>query len=384
MAKYTVTRSCGHEETVALVGKTKDREWRLENVEASKLCYECYQEDLKRCHEEANREAAEVAKDNNYPALTGTEKQIPWAETIRIELLGRMEEIIHNKRYGVDDASLLQSAIEHIKETKTTAHWWIDHRFITGDSDGIIGLLNDELKQIKHEALMPPKEEIEQAMAESTVRPENPRTETVAEIRVKENTVEIFFPEKREDFREIVKNDLRMKWDGKWKRDLLLRNGTPEDRAAEAGHKLLAAGFIIRIFDDAIREKAITGDYEPECTSWILARIKGDYAGWLAIIWSREDDFYDAARKLPGSRYSKPNVIVRPEHYEEILDFAEMYGFRIAEKAQALIDAARITKENTLVANIEALPKKEHVKGLSGPPVLEVPENIEVADEFKD
>ena len=384
MAKYTVTRACGHEEPVALIGKAKDREWRLEKVEPYKLCYECYQEDMKRRREEANREAAEVAKENRYPALTGTEKQIPWAETVRIELMARMEEIIHNKRYGVENASLFQNAVEHIKETKTTAHWWIDHRFLTGDSTGIIALLNDTIKLIKHEALMPPKEEIKQALAESTVRPEKSLTETVAEIRVKENTIEIFFPEKREDFREIVKNGLRMKCDGKWKRNLVSRNGIPEDRAAEAGHRLLAAGFIIRIFDEGIREKTVAGDYEPECTSWILAKVKGDYEGWLVINWSREDDFYKAARRLPGSRYSRPSVVVPPEHYEEVLDFAEMYGFKVSGAAQRLIDNARMIKQNTLIANVEPPVEKEHALGLSTPPVLDVPENVEVADEFKD
>jgi hypothetical protein len=33
MAKYDVTRACGHEEIVNLVGPHKNREWRLESIE---------------------------------------------------------------------------------------------------------------------------------------------------------------------------------------------------------------------------------------------------------------------------------------------------------------------------------------------------------------
>lgn len=316
MAKYTVIRSCGHEETVALVGKTKDREWRLTNVEPYKLCYECYQEDLKKRREEAAQEATEAAKVNKLPELTGTEKQLPWAETIRIDLINRMEEIAHDKRYGADTAKV-QPIIDYIKSCKTSTHWWIDHRFLVRDSHGIMQLLVDENEALKSEVIATPKEVIEEAEVEAVVRPENPLTETVAEIRVKENTVEVFFPEKRDDFREIIKS-LHFEWDRKWKRELVSRNGSPDDRAAEVGHILLAKGFIIRIFGEAIRVRAIAGDYEQECTNWILAYTGEKYKGWFVIDWDRKDDFYDAARKLPGSKYDKPYVVVPPEHVQEV------------------------------------------------------------------
>lgn len=384
MAKYTVTRLCGHEETVNLIGKIKDREWRLDRVESSKLCSECYQIDLQRRREEANREAAEVAKDNNIPTLTGTEKQIPWAETIRIELIARMEEIIYDKRYGNDVGPYLQDAIEYLKANRTSAHWWIDHRFIVRDSDSIVALLNDAIKQIKYEEIMPPKELVKDILAESTVRPESPKTETVAEIRILDDILEIRFPEKRDSFREIVKSDLKMVWSDGWKRRINFKNGTIEDRAAEAGNRLLHAGFPIRIFDAVIREKAISADYKIECTRWITARIEGNYKGWLSISWSRDEDLYRKAKNVTGAKYDKPNVVVSPEHFAEVLDFAEMYKFEISDGAMKIIAVAEEVRDNSIIG-IAAEPKeKDYAIVQDKPPVLEIPTEVDVADEFKD
>lgn len=46
MAKYTVKMSCGHEETVELFGKGKDRERSIEYFEDHGLCKECYKKKI--------------------------------------------------------------------------------------------------------------------------------------------------------------------------------------------------------------------------------------------------------------------------------------------------------------------------------------------------
>lgn len=46
MAKYTITRSCGHEETVTLFGKQSKRDWAMKQAE-NYLCKECYKEQHK-------------------------------------------------------------------------------------------------------------------------------------------------------------------------------------------------------------------------------------------------------------------------------------------------------------------------------------------------
>jgi hypothetical protein len=383
MAKYTVTRSCGHEETIQLIGKIKDRDWRLEHVEASKLCYDCWQKELARQREEEHREAAEVAREQHLPALIGTEKQIPWAESVRQLLLAAIDEFIYRyvKAEKRNDPKLLE-AVERIKN-KTEARWWIDHRG-ADTSHEIERLLEEVAKEAKVEQMQPPPEIVANAKAEATVRPEHSITETVAEIRALENSIDISFPERRDDFRELVKKRLKMAWKDKWIRNLKPQHGTPADRAAEAGHCLLEAGFPIRIFDQAIREKAVFGDYEPEHTRWVMGIVSGDHSGWFSIRWSRDEDFYQAARKIPGSRYSKPVVVVPPEQFEQVLDFARMYDFRISEKAREIADTARLTRDNMLVAKVGPGPEQEYMTPLSKPPILEVPEHVSIADEFKD
>lgn len=383
MAKYDVTRSCGHVETIGLVGKHKNREWRLEHVEPYKLCHECYQAELARQREEENREAAEVAKEQGLPSLVGTEKQVAWAETLRQKMLADIDELNAREvpKFQRNDPKLLTAI--HAIRSKTEAKWWIDHRGLCGFE--LIRLLEKEYKAAKAEQAQPPAEVIADAKAEATVRPENPVTETVAEIRVLEDAIEVEFPERRDDFWEIVKKRLQMEWAGKfWRRNLTFKAGSPADRAAEAGHRLLAAGFSVRIFDEDIRSRAIAGSYEPEQTRWIQRRAQGEHEGWFAINWQYPDDFYGAAKAIRGSRYSKPSVVVPPEQYEAVLDFANLYGFRLTEKAQEIAGAAMRAKENSLIAKVGPLPEREFVVATGRPPVLEVPTEVAVADEFRD
>ncbi len=380
--KYTVTRACGHEEIVALVGKVKNREWRLENVEPSKFCHDCYQAELARQREKENREAAEVARENNLPGLTGTEKQIAWAESIRQQLLADIDEFIYKqiKAEYRNDPKLLE-AIKRIK-SKTNASWWIDNRGMKTSYE-FKQLLEDASREVKTEKIQPI---IDAAKVEATIRPENAKTESVAEIRALKGAIEISFPEKRDDFWGVVKRQLNMEWTGRsWRRNLKARNGTPQDRVAEAGHKILAAGFPIRIYDANIRAMTISGEYEPECTRWVQKRTTGEYMGWFAITWdNRKGDFYKVAKAIGGSRYSKPSVVVPPESFEEVLDFAKMYGFKLSDAAMEVAETARRTREATLTVKVDA-PKKQHKVMVSGkPPVLEVPTEVGVDDEFKD
>jgi len=388
MAWYNITYACGHEGREQIYGPTKNRQW-IADRKAEGLCPDCYQKELKRKHEEENAKAAEVNKEYGLPELIGTPKQVAWAETCRRDLIAKIQKVIDEELEHIDESKKdvplkrLTIALQHIMSQESAA-WWIDNRGLEGRYE-IVSLLAKHYKEANSE---PEKKLIEAEKiaieAEATVRPENPVTETVAEILVKDDSVEIVFPEKRDDFRELVKSTLKMKWEGRWVRKLVPRNGTPVDRAAEAGHRLLAAGFPIRIFDAAIREKAIRGEYEPECTRWILTRTSGEYNGWLVVSWECPDDFYKAARRLPGSRYSSPCVVVRPEHYEEVLDFAAKYGFKISASAQAFIDAAREIRERALVPHIDEPEKVKHIVTSGKPPVLEVPSEVGIADEFKD
>ena len=75
MAKYEIHHACGCVRTVNLYGHHKDRERTIEWLETQE-CPEC-----KRQRE--NEESAAKAKAAGRPELTGSEKQIAWANTIR-------------------------------------------------------------------------------------------------------------------------------------------------------------------------------------------------------------------------------------------------------------------------------------------------------------
>jgi hypothetical protein len=379
MAKYDVERACGHTETVDLYGPRKNREWRIENVEAEKLCRECYLAKLAEERELANKQAAEEAQAQGLPKLEGTEKQVAWAETIRQEVLAAIDEFIVEDE--AEDPRVIE-LISHIK-SKVSASWWIDHRETSNYRiRRLLEAAIDEVNTLKLES----HPAAQDAKAEATVRPENPVTETVAEIRIQGNVVEVSFPERRDDFREIVKRKLNMEWmrgSQSWQRTISLADGTPADRAAEAGHRLLAAGFCIRIYDPELRKKAIDGNYEPESTRWIFRRTGGDYDGWFSLSWNRGEDYYGVAKRLPGSRWDKPNVVVPPEQFEEVLDFADMYGFSLSPGAEELVAQARQIKERALVADVEASDDMKVIVGTT-PSVLEVPQEVEIVEELRD
>lgn len=379
MPKHQVSCcDCGTAFKVHLEGPRRTREWRLKNWDWR--CDACRQKAIER----ANAEAASQAESMGLPELTGTEKQIPWAENIRME---RVENLREYAARCQERPRLLR--LDHFEAEpavtwilgQTSAAWWINHREL--------GLR--ELLQQAHHAVQA-SDPVSQALkadadADATVRPPDPITETVAEITAAEDSVTIRFPEKRDDFRELVRFRLRYTWTGSaWVRKLSKFNGTPADRAGEAGAKLLNAGFIIRIHDPETREKAVGATYIPECRRWIKARVSGKYAGWFSISWTRPDDFYSDAKRLPAARYDKPDVVVPAEHYNEVADFARINGFRISDGARALMGQAADAVDRALVASPEPAddepPARRPDDGKPAP--MDVPENVDVPEDFMD
>lgn len=87
--------------------------WAAENIT---LCPDCYRKQ-KRAAEEAHDK--ELTKDIDFAPLTGSEKQIAWAEKIRTHALARLCEI-----YGDIDPEI----VELLTRTIVDSRWWIDNR----------------------------------------------------------------------------------------------------------------------------------------------------------------------------------------------------------------------------------------------------------------
>lgn len=409
MAKaYFPCAQCGA--SVTVIGQNRNLADRLAEYRQSQgaLCPDCWKAERDEARAEASQQAAEHAAVSGLPVLQGSEKQVAWAETIRQDRIAKLAVIeaaleASREKAPAGACEVIADALAAIKAVDA-AKWWIDHRdsaIFTNTRDFQIWLMGgaeygklshpEQIARARHhfgglpkraaEAAPVPAEIIADAKAEATVRPESPKTETVAEIAIDGEAITVAFPEKRDDFWQIIKPGLRFEWAGRhWRRPIPVTAGPIQDRAAEVGHRLLAAGFIVRIYDPAIRASAVAGDFEPERTRWVQRHASGAFF----IRWGKDEDFYQAARKLPRSHYDKPGVTVPAEFFEEVLDFAECHGFTLTAKAREVADQARANKEAAMVAKVAPKPRRAKVTADTAPPKLDVPESSEIADDLRD
>lgn len=136
MSKYDITYACGHDGRIDIAGPYKNREYLAER-ESRKLCPECYSAKLAADRAAASAAAAEQAKATGLPALTGSAKQIAWAETIRAKAVAELKILTAyldalERKPALTDGNRL--AIRLGREaiatalSRTYAHEWIDSR----------------------------------------------------------------------------------------------------------------------------------------------------------------------------------------------------------------------------------------------------------------
>ncbi|MCK7579282.1 MAG: hypothetical protein MZV65_28500 [Chromatiales bacterium] len=350
---YFSCHECG--ESVAVYGSTRREADRLADWHASQehLCAACRRAELER----ENQQAAEHNAAAGLPPLTGSDKQAAWAESIRARKLDTLDRARRGELSDLERISFVGTidlsdpavpALVDALRGQTSASWWIDRR------DRKTEVLLEELARTQPPTPSKPDpieaELAAAALAEATVRPTDEITATVAEIRLIGERIEIVFPEKREDFRQLIRYELGYAWSGTaWGRVITDRSGPLADRVIEAGHRLLSAGFPIRLQDADLRARAVAGDYAPEQKRWITGYTAGKYQGWLCLQWPKDDNIYTPAHRLPGCRYDKPNIAVPPASFDAIEDFAEAYQFAISDTARRYLDAARTAHESALI-----------------------------------
>lgn len=130
MAQYGVTHTCGHSEWHDLIGPGKDRERKLSWLETT-VCSECYKAQKEAEKTAANEYAKTANAETGLPELTGTEKQIAWAETIRLKIATDMSDLvsrIDNAVRGTDELKqlALRGAATIMRQTKAT--YWINNK----------------------------------------------------------------------------------------------------------------------------------------------------------------------------------------------------------------------------------------------------------------
>lgn len=174
------------------------------------------------------------------------------------------------------------------------------------------------------------------------IRPVSPKSETVARLRLHGNALQIEFPEKRDDFRTLAKA-MDCQWSQPyWQRDLGDLAGNHTDRLIETGNKLLTGGFIVAVETEDLRDAITAGQFAPEVRRWVLVVKSDENVNWFALKWSRQDDLYNRAMRLTAARYSPPYVIVPPEHYDEVGDFAEVHRMELSTAAITLTNKVKM------------------------------------------
>lgn len=129
--KINVKCSCGHEIEVEVFGSADERENKIKWYE-NHVCSDCYK--------------AQQTADNGLPALTGTEKQISWAESIRAKRLDEVKALYHqtaernrkvlaahperaaDAKKAQDDLDKFYAQVMAWMQSKCDACFWIDTR----------------------------------------------------------------------------------------------------------------------------------------------------------------------------------------------------------------------------------------------------------------
>lgn len=91
--KITVTHICGHEEEIVVYGPGKQREWRIKNEEKS-YCPVCK---MKRFESIVIERLQVITDIDTLPPLEGTEKQVDWANKLRLRTISGMLDALEAK-----------------------------------------------------------------------------------------------------------------------------------------------------------------------------------------------------------------------------------------------------------------------------------------------
>ena len=379
MAKYNVTYKCGHEGVVNLVGPHVQRQNRIEYLEGT-VCPSCYQKEQEELAEKYD-------KANDLPELTGSEKQVEWARSIRRNCLQNFEslctqweedgrkavgEIVYtldNRESEIDKlyqeyADIICDSMSYISE-QTTARFFIDNRddFPT-KNDGGYSLIygsrhTSNFKQVlkrwaeayrdahdiqKIEAEKEEKE-IEQRV-QVTVEPVNKEHDTIVTLRKKDSGVNLYSEYDRDLVDVIHEFPLKMKWNKtSWVFTVEEFRGTFESVMAEFGNILLRKGFIVVFPNQEIADMAVSGNFKRYIrNAFYKIADRDDY---IVLKYNEDDDdVYMTIRNIPRAKTMSGKSIIDVASYESIEELMEANPdtFVMSDACKAMIESYKKSK----------------------------------------
>ena len=120
--EHCIVHACGHEQVHHIPGFTSQQERKARWLGTTR-CRTCFIAEKRAEEAEAARHHTAVITGLRLAELTGSERQVTWANTIRAE---RLAALVSNQ----GDQQLAGHACLAI----TNAKWWIDHRGL-GDAE---------------------------------------------------------------------------------------------------------------------------------------------------------------------------------------------------------------------------------------------------------
>lgn len=324
--KYEIEYACGHNGTVQLFGKTADRERKVKWLE-TQICPACEHAEIEKRRAEEATVAKEKAEEFGLPELEGTSKQVSWALTIRDNIIKReLDTLKRTQRRNSEAAENQRQFIDWLCQ-QNQASFWIDHRRHYSDELQYFWK-QDQQKKEEEKILLGVDDDTE------IIAPEEKSTNTIALIKEHLDFIEVK-SEKDDKVISCVKK-CGFKWrSGSWQLAIREKTGTADDRMTEVGNQLLNAGVSIEI-KKSLKEKTVHGDFKARSYKWVDAQ-----EGKLYITWHRDASYYNEAKRLPGAKWvSGMGMMIRPEYFEEIQEFVNLYQFSVTKKAQALLKEA--------------------------------------------
>lgn len=325
MGAYFGTYSCGHDGRLDIYGPTKNRQY-IADKKFSGLCPEC----AKKAY--AKKIAAE-AKENEYPELTGTEKQVTWAMSLRSQFIEDFSAT-QPKKHAV--------TLEWLIRSKTSARFWIDNR----DRPSSFYIETYEAEKLEEE------KNIYNDLI--VVEPAEKKHPDVVSISYNATQVQVHYYQYEEALVSIAK-DLKYRWKRPdWCLKIDALSGSASDRAAEIGNALLNAGFSIKI-SESLKDAAINASFEKRFPRWINATATDFIVTWLGS----DNTLFKRAKKLPKATWKRGvGMVVPATSFAEIEDFASIEDFKFSKSAKDLL---KYEKKRTIVAEPFA-PKQDLVK----------------------
>lgn len=121
MSKHQVTHSCGHTVEHQLFGPHRERDRRIERMQ------------LENCRDCVNKALIDHAKTAHpdLPKLTGSDKQVAWAERIRAAATTKLDDLqamIDSRRDQDPDTAAKADVAIAAALADTSASAWIDSR----------------------------------------------------------------------------------------------------------------------------------------------------------------------------------------------------------------------------------------------------------------